>query len=315
MERLYESGKGVLCADVGSANTIIAASLPSQQGAETQGSGQPALQVRTDLGVGYSAPTLLERVGVDAITRWLPFEPEPNEVEGVLLSKGVQPTTIPQDRRQLLIEQAGAREALRLVMSQTRELWQASTGSSRRWMTPLLDPIVASGGVLVETPRPSQTVLMLLDAIEPVGITTLVLDEHGTASALGAVAVTQPLAAVQALEAGPFQTLGTVVVPIGRARPGDVIMRVKVTFDHGGELEIEVKYGALEMLPLRLGEKAVMELKPRRGFSVGRVSGPVEVHGGAVGLVIDGRGRPLRLPANPDECRQLIQKWLWEMGA
>jgi hypothetical protein len=180
---------------------------------------------------------------------------------------------------------------------------------------PLLEPIIATGGILVQAPRLSQTVLMLLDAIEPVGITTLVLDEQGVAPALGAVAVSQPLAAVEALDAGPFLTLGTLVAPVGRARPGEVIMRVKITFEQGGELEIEAKYGSLEMLPLRIGEKARMELKPRRGFRVGRAGGVVEVHGGAVGLVIDARGRPLRLPSGPDARRQLVQQWLWEMGA
>jgi uncharacterized protein (TIGR01319 family) len=316
LERLYESGKGVLCADVGSATTTVATSLPVRlDRATSEDGGQRALQVATDMGVGYSAPKLLERVGVQAIAQWLPFEPEPGEVEGLLLNKGLRPTTVPEDRRQLLIEQAAAREALRLVMRRARESWRGGAQHSQRWMMPLLEPIIATGGVLTQAPRPSQTALMLLDAIEPVGITTLLLDEYGLASVLGAVAVTHPLAAVQALDAGPFLTLGTVVAPLGRARFGDVIMRVKISFEQGGELEIEAKYGSLEMVPLRTGEKALMELKPRRGFRVGRTGGPVEVHGGAVGLVIDARGRPLRLPPNEERCRQLIQQWLWEMGA
>ena len=319
LERLYASGKGVLCADVGSANTTVATSLPSRTHAKATAVSEDGdgilhtLQVGTGLGVGYGAPALLERIGVAKIGRWLPFDPEPGEIEQVLLSKGVRPTTVPEDRRQLLIEQAAAREALRTVMEKTREMWRAGGGG--RWTMPSLEPIIASGGVLVHAPRPSQALLMLLDAIEPVGLTTFVLDTHGVASALGATAVTQPLAAVQTLDAGAFLPLGTVVAPIGRARPGDVVLRVKIEFEHDGGLEIEVKSGSLEMLPLRLGEKAVMELKPRRGISVGKTRGPVEVHGGAVGLVIDARGRPLRLPSDSDACRKLVQQWLWEMGA
>jgi hypothetical protein len=156
---------------------------------------------------------------------------------------------------------------------------------------------------------------MLLDAIEPVGITTMLLDKHGVASALGAVAVTQPLAAVQALDAGAFLTLGTVVAPVGRARPGEVIMRVKIAFEEGGELEIEVKYGSIELLPLREGEKARLEFRPRRGISVGRIGRAIEVNGGAIGLIIDARGRPLRLSPSPKACRRQMQQWLWDMGA
>ncbi len=314
LERLYDdrAGKGVLCADVGSATTTVAASFPG-------GDGQPWLQVVPDLGVGYGAPTLLKRVGVEAIARWLPFEPEPGEVEALLLNKGLRPATIPQGRRQLLIEQAAAREAVRLVMSRARESWQPilSRGGRGpwRWLTPPMEPVIACGGILSQAPRPGQAALMLLDAIEPIGITTILLDERGVASALGAVAVTQPLAAVQGLDAGAFLTLGTVVAPVGRARPGEVIMRVKIAFEWGGELEVEVKYGSLEVLPLRLGEKARLELKLRRGISVGRIGGTVEVNGGVIGLIFDARGRPLRLPPHPGACRQQMQRWLWDVGA
>jgi hypothetical protein len=182
-------------------------------------------------------------------------------------------------------------------------------------LTPIVDPIIASGGILAHAPRLSQTILMLLDAIEPVGITTVVLDKHGLTSALGAVAVTQPVAAVQALDAGAFDPLGTVIAPVGRARPGEVVMTVRIRFDRGGELEMEVRHGSLEMLPLRVGEKATLEFRLRRGMSLGRIGGPVEVNGGMVGLVIDARGRPLRLPPDLSACRQLAQQWLWDMGA
>ena len=207
------------------------------------------------------------------------------------------------------------RESLRAVMRQAREIWHPGTSRSQHRLTPPMDPIIASGSVLGRAPRPGQAILMLLDAIEPVGISTIVLDEYGLASALGAMAVIQPLAAVQALDSGAFLTLGTVVAPVGRARPGEVIMRVKITFEQGGALEIEVKYGSLEVLPLRIGEKATLELKPRRGISVGRVGKAVEVNGGIIGLVIDARGRPLNLPSDPEVCRQQVQQWLWDMGA
>ena len=38
---------------------------------------------------------------------------------------------------------------------------------------------------------------------------------------------------------------------------------------------------------------------------------------GALGLVIDARGRPLvrSLPSDPEARRDRIQQWLWDMGA
>jgi hypothetical protein len=34
-----------------------------------------------------------------------------------------------------------------------------------------------------------------------------------------------------------------------------------------------------------------------------------------VGLIIDARGRPLRLPDDPAQRRERIQMWHWEVGA
>jgi hypothetical protein len=161
---------------------------------------------------------------------------------------------------------------------------------------------------------------MLLDAIEPIGVTTLVLDRGGLLPALGVCALTQPLATVQSLDAGGLLTLGTVVTPVGHARLGETVLGVRIKYQNGGDLEVEVAAGSLEVLPLPPGQKAVLDLRPRRNIDVGR-GGPgrggsaVEVQGGLVGLVIDARGRPLALPSDAEKRRERVQQWLWDMGA
>jgi hypothetical protein len=39
----------------------------------------------------------------------------------------------------------------------------------------------------------------------------------------------------------------------------------------------------------------------------------VRVTGGAAGVVIDARGRPLRLAKDPGKRRELHKKWLWNL--
>jgi hypothetical protein len=161
---------------------------------------------------------------------------------------------------------------------------------------------------------------MLLDALEPVGVTTLVLDAFGLVPALGACALAQPLATVQALGAGGLVTLGTVVTPVGRTRMGETILGLRMKYQNGGGLEVEVKAGSLEVLPLAPGQKAKLELKPRRNIDVGRGGpgrggGSIEVPGGLIGLIIDARGRPLVLPSDAGKRRERVQQWLWDMGA
>jgi hypothetical protein len=123
---------------------------------------------------------------------------------------------------------------------------------------------------------------------------------------------------VQILEYGAFQELGSVVAPVGQANSGDIILQLTMSYDNGSELEVEVEYDSLEVLPLPMGQQAELTLKPLKRFDVGAGPGRRyrrKVSGGVVGLIVDARGRPLRLPTSPDERRAKMQQWLWDMGA
>jgi hypothetical protein len=51
------------------------------------------------------------------------------------------------------------------------------------------------------------------------------------------------------------------------------------------------------------------------GFGPGRTSeAGIPVTGTALGLVIDARGRPLQMHADPDRQRDIAKKWLWTVG-
>jgi hypothetical protein len=180
-----------------------------------------------------------------------------------------------------------------------------------------VDPILISGGGLVHTPRAGQALLAVLDGVQPVGISTVLLDVNRAAPAIGAVAGIKPLAAASALEAGTLTSLGTVISPVGQAKPGDVVMRMRIVYDSGGELDVEARYGEIEIWPLLVGQQATLEIRPSRRFDVGMgpgQGGKVEVLGGLVGLVVDARGRPLKLPQDPDLRRRTLNGWIWDVG-
>jgi hypothetical protein len=159
----------------------------------------------------------------------------------------------------------------------------------------------------------------LLDALQPIGVSTIVLDATALAAPLGALATFQPLAAAQVLESDAFLNLGTVVAPVGTAREGDIVLKLKVDYGGGRTLGVEVAYGSLEVIPLPLGQTAILALEPLRGFDVGwgaRGKGlPLQVNGGTLGIIIDARGRPLPLPPDGEERRTKMQTWLWDMGS
>jgi hypothetical protein len=161
--------------------------------------------------------------------------------------------------------------------------------------------------------------LALLDALQPTGIATLVLDPYNLTPGLGVAAGPLPMAAVQALDSGSFVSLGTVVSPVGRGRPGRPVLRLKLERERGETAEGEIRLGQLAVLPMRQGDFGKLTLRPERGFDVGfgapGKAGALRVAGGAVGLIIDARGRPLQGPKDPGRARDLNQKWLWDIGA
>jgi hypothetical protein len=160
-------------------------------------------------------------------------------------------------------------------------------------------------------------VLMVLDALQPKGIFALAVDRHGILPALGLLSPHNPRLVVQSLEGGVLDDLGWVIAPVGRARPGQVALNVRMESEATGTLQIEVAYGTLEVLPLAPGHEAELKLRPTRRFDVGFGPGKgrkIRVHGGDVGLVIDARGRPLQLPDDETERRNLARQWLWDLG-
>lgn len=299
---------GVLGLDVGGANVVLAAVF----------GGQLYTTVRSDLGTAFGAEHFLEAHGAELITRWMPEPMDPQEAQGLLLNKELRPSSIPQVPRELWLEQALARQLARTALETAQPGWRPGVAQVHPRLLPLIDTILVSGGVLAHAPRPGQAALTVLDALEPIGVTTLVLDAHGLAPALGNVALVRPLAAVEALDSGSFVNLATVVTPVGRARRGDIILKARITYDDGGTLSVEIHQGDLEVLPLPPGKRATLELRPARRFDVG-LGGPGRggkrrVTGGLVGVIVDARGRPLRLPTNPQRRQQQVRQWLWDVG-
>jgi len=309
LSHVYDSGKGVLGVDLGASQTTIAAGF----------SGDLRLHVRTDLGLGTAVTGVLRQGSASDIARWLPIQvPEPR-VRDYVFNKALHPGAIPVQMEELHMEFALAREVMRLALASARADWPAGRDSRGGARLPPMEPIVASGGVLSRAPRPGYAALAIMDALQPVGVATLILDPHSLTPALGVAAGVLPLATVQALDSGSFVSLGTVVSPVGQGRPGRPVLRLRLDRERGEATEGVVRYGQLAVLPLKQGEFAKLTLRPERGFDVGfggpGKAGAVRVSGGAVGVIFDARGRPLDLTRDGGRWRDLVQKWMWDIGA
>ena len=286
----------VLGADIGGTTTIIAT-------AHGDSSGRA---VRSDLGIAYSLESILKKVGLETLIGWLPIEMEIEEARTRFLNHMIQPTTVPVTREDARLQQAVAREALTI----------AARESKLDTQTP--DLVLLTGGVFSSNSDYGALALIALDALQPRGIFTLAVDALGLAPAFGALAALNTEAAAHVIERDAFVTVGTVIAPVSSNREGQIDLRVQVQQAGSGAINLEVEHGSLELVPLAPGQKASLEVRAAAGVDLGPARRGVfkaEVEGGAIGLIIDARGRPISLPSAADKRRDKIQKWLWDVGS
>jgi hypothetical protein len=288
--------KPVIGVDLGSATTMVSAMWQ----------GRRHVSVRSDLGLGHSMRTTLDAVDLNEVAQWLSFKlDDVEDLRDYAWNKWTKPFTVPQSARDLEIEMAFAREIIRTALVEARRSWRRLPHQGM--YLPETDTIVLAGAVFGSAPHPGYAALLALDALEPVGITRLLIDPYGLMaglgafSYLGAVTPEASIVAAQVIGGGGLPALATVVAPMGQMRAGRPALSVQ-TKAAGSKDEpqaMTVRAGAIRVIPLEPGRAVDVMVKPNRRLDVGRGPGrPVtfRVEGSILGLVCDARGRSLKLP-------------------
>ena len=291
--------------------------------------------VSANLGMSYSICNVLAEASLPNVLRWVPFDIDEKELTNRIGNKRIRPTTVPQSLEELVIEQAIAREALRLSFVQHKAFAvnlkgvqkertisdafeQSDSGQSLVDMMEL-DLIVGSGGVLSHAPRREQSAKMLIDSFLPEGITSLAVDSIFMMPQLGVMANIENkeiaeqarVAALEVFEKDCLIRLGTCIAPVGKLSGSENPLQVNLEFKNGEKKDIEVRYGELIRIEAEYEEiKAV--LTPAKGVDVGAGDGEqisTTIFGGQVGIIFDGRGRPLEIDASSSKRISNLKKW------
>jgi len=277
--------------------------------------GEFAPIVNSGVGVGPGIGALFQQAqqaGLQRLARWLPFEVTEDELRQYVLNRMLHPQVIPMSTRDLRIGHAFAREAINLTL-------ESAAYTNLAQFRP--DLIVATGSIFAHAPQYSQAVLLLLDTLQPQGVTSIVLDRTMLISQLGAVATISPVAAVQVNENDAVtHRLGTCVVPFGEVRQDQLAVRIGLEYRDGRQATVDVMGGTIKVIPLSFNEQAALTLTPGPTVDVGlgpgeRARAAEEIDGGLIGLIIDARGRPLSLPTNEAERHTRLAQWLQAVGA
>ena len=291
--------------------------------------------VSANLGMSYSICNVLAESGLDNVLRWVPFDIDRKELTNRIGNKMIRPTTVPQSLEELFIEQAIAREALRLSFKQHKEFAvglkgiqkertisdafeQSSSGESLVNMMDL-DLLVGSGGVLSHAPRREQSAKMLIDSFMPEGITQLAVDSIFMMPQLGVLANIEKeelaeearKASLEVFHKDCLIRLGTCIAPVGKAKDDDVILAAQFELPNGQKVNKELRSGELFRIKVEYEPiKAIFE--PEKKIDVG--AGPGEtvsttVFGGVVGIILDGRDRPIHIPNNSEIRLEKLKSW------
>ncbi len=297
----FGSRQGTMSIDVGASAVSLEASIE----------GDIYSNIFPQLGLGSATSDLLEYTTLEDIERWVPLEIPQESIRDYLYQKSLYPGYIPVSKEELAIEQAIIRQNLNLgfewMIQRLPEEIRPKPG-----LIPQMGSIIVGGTPITGAASQGQKLMMLLDGIQPTGIVTLTLDQNNLLSMMGAAAEINPLLPVQALDSGALVHLATAISPVSNAEFGTPIVRVRLIRDDGTESSSEILMGDLQVLPLKSHQKAKLQLRPLQNTNVGFGSGranEVEVVGSSMGVVIDARGRPLRLPSDPSQRRTLLQQW------
>ena len=307
LSRYFDTGRGVLSVDVGASSLSVAMAFGDEL----------FTNVFSHYGVGEPLSGLLRHTSLEELVRWFPLNVPVDVLRDYIYQKSLYPSYVPATVEELAMEQTIVRHLLQLAIK-TSVARLPARYRSKTGLLPAMQPILASGAALTDAPTLGQKLLLLLDGLQPAGITTLAMDQNNLLAMLGAAAEVNSLLPVQVIDSGALAYLATVISPvINNVNYGTPIVRAKLIRSDGTERETEVKMGAFQILPLESGQTARLQLRPLLradvGLGPGR-AGEVEVIGSSLGIVIDARGRPIRLPAEPDKRRELLNLWQTRMG-
>ena len=289
--------------------------------------------VSANLGMSYSISNVLAEAGLDNIMRWVPFTIDEQTLRNRIKNKMVRPTTIPQSLDELQIEHAIAREALRLALIHHKSLATGLKGiqqertisdvfeqrTSGKTLIDLLklDLIVGSGGILSHAPRRIQSMLMMVDAYEPLGVTTLSVDSIFMMPHLGVLSTVNEQAATDVFVRDCMVYLGTCIAPIGQGKDGERCADYEIALPDGRIEKGQLAFGDLKLFALAREQQATVTMQPAKQIDLG--NGPGQsftktVTGGVVGLMLDGRGRPLQLPGEQAARVAMLTRWYQAVG-
>jgi hypothetical protein len=223
------------------------------------------------------------------------------------------PGILPETVHELSIYQAMVRLRLQQALENFNQNYPWLSYGSQHGLRGGINSVIVSGDVFNYIPTQNQLMMMLLDAIQPWGLTSFLMDRNQLLPSLGILGGLEPMLPVHILSSEAFEFLGMVISPVSNARPGKNILSLEISGSNGTLFSSDIQQGTLTHIDVPKGLSAKLKALPKSGTDIGLgepgLGGEFELEGGGLGLVVDARGRPIK--DAKDEEERSFQRAAW----
>jgi hypothetical protein len=265
--------------------------------------------LNADYGITYGGGNIMKTAGIDQVLRWIPVEIDERTARNLIGNMMIKPNRS-LSRQEKLLQGALSREAIKLGLEKHKKIATRLKGTIiERTLGDMFEQAIESTHIVMERTNtiigrgkvfqdqsPKETALILLDALESIGFTELIIDKTAIMPQLGSLHDVEKETALDLLETESLKSLGTCIAPKGDFRKNGKL-GLSIRSEVGEEYEVSVKAGEIRNIPLENEQGTQITVEPSRRMDFGSGRGKQvtrHVFGGSLGLIVDLRGRPLR---------------------
>ncbi len=256
------------------------------------------------IGLTYGIGNIVKQSGIDNVLRWLPPSMDERNVRNSIGNMMIQPHTS-YTQEEYRIRAAVAREAIKHGLEGHKAIAQRLKGVVTErtlgdmfeqaleptLMNMLKTKVIIGKGEAFREQTIEESTLMLLDSLQPEGVTKLYLDPENMAAPLGNLVESETQTALQ-LYTEALTYIGACIAPRGELREGLDALRLDFP-------EYQKKYtfkqGEITVIPIKTALPMEINITPNR-LDIGAGRGKTEkqvINTGRLGLIVDTRGRPM----------------------
>ena len=261
------------------------------------------------IGLTYGISNIMKEAGISNVLRWLPAMMDERTVRNIIGNMMIKPSQrLTTEEKQ--IQSAVAREAIRLGVDSHKVIASRLKGVvTERTLSDMFDQaleptlinmmktdVIIGKGDAFSSQTLEDSLMILLDSLQPEGITEIYLDPENMAAPLGNLAGHDRENALRLFSERGLQFIGTCIAPSGELKDGQDVLKMEFLNSMGVRVSHTFNYGEITVLPMKEQETIEVNFIPSK-VDVGAGKGKTlkqSVAAGKLGVVVDTRGRPMK---------------------